>query len=181
MKIYTKTGDDGETTLYGGTRVAKDSLRVWCYGSVDEANCALGMAAVQIPYENIQLILRQIQQKLFILGAELASDAEGIGRLSTRITADDIAFLENVIDETMAEHGPITRFLIPGETVPSGLLHVARVTVRLAERYVTSLAKTEEISPLILAYLNRLSDALFALSYAVLCKEMLCKEGKQDV
>ena len=164
MKIYTKTGDAGDTSLYGGTRIGKDSLRVWCYGSVDEASCALGMAAVHLHDKNIKEIIRQIQYKLFVVGAELASDEKGIEKLKERIKEKDIVYLESLIDDFSGKLEAKTSFTIPGKSVPSALLHIARTTVRKTERYVVALSKDESVSLLILQYLNRLSDLLYVLA-----------------
>ena len=166
MKIYTRTGDTGDTSLYGGTRIGKDALRVWCYGSVDEANCMLGMAAVNISEKNdeIKEIIRQIQKKLFVVGAELASDQKGIEKLKKRIKEEDIAHLENLIDDFTDRQNCIKGFTVPGETMSSAVLHMSRTAVRKAERYVVALSKEEQVSLLVLKYLNRLSDLLYVLA-----------------
>ena len=164
MDIYTKTGDTGETSLFGGSRVSKDNLRLWCYGTSDEACAVLGViyAAVAIP--QIKDIVRVIQQKIFVLNAELAADRSGQERLKDRIGQEDIAFLERLIDEYTQVYGKLTGFSIPGETVCSSLLHVARTIIRRCERYIISLASEEYVSADIIKYINRLSDALFVLA-----------------
>jgi len=165
MKIYTRTGDTGETSLYGGTRISKDALRVRCYGSVDEANCALGVAAAHLDEdESVKEIVRHIQRKMFVVGAELASDEAGAEQLKERIAAEDIEYLEKLIDDLTEKQDRQKGFAMPGETVPSAFLHVARTMVRKTERHVVALAKEECVSNLVLQYLNRLSDALYVLA-----------------
>ncbi len=164
MNIYTKTGDKGETSLYGGTRVPKDSLRVDCYGTVDEANSLLGLLYATVQFGGIKEQVRTIQQKLFILAAQLASDEEGQKRLPQRIEKADIAYLESIIDAYTAEFGKMRHFTIPGETPGSALFHVARTVVRRCERQVTSLAREEFVCAYVMRYLNRLSDTLYVLA-----------------
>jgi ATP:cob(I)alamin adenosyltransferase len=163
MNIYTKGGDSGETSLYGGTRVSKDSLRVWCYGTVDEADGVLGVIHAHIKIPKIKNIVRAIQRKLFYLSTELAADENMQQTMAKRISAEDIAYLEGVIDEYARDYGKMTGFSVPGETVCSALFHVARTVVRRCERHVVALAKDEYVSQEVLKYINRLSDALFAL------------------
>ena len=173
MNIYTRTGDAGETSLFGGTRISKSSLRVWCYGSIDEANCALGMVAAHTPFVEIKKVIARMQKKMFVVASELASDAEGLTMLKERICQEDVDFLEGVIDNFINKHGEITKFVTPGETITSAHLHVARSTVRRAERYIITLNAEEEISPVLRKYVNRLSDALFALANEVLYMEIV--------
>jgi ATP:cob(I)alamin adenosyltransferase len=163
MSIYTKGGDSGETSLYGGTRVSKDSLRVWCYGTVDEADGVLGAIHAYTDIPKIKKIVRAIQLKLFILNTELAANENKQKNLKERIGTEDIASLEDIIDEYSREFGKMTDFTLPGETVCSALFHVARAVVRRCERHVVALAKEEYVSPDVLKYINRLSDALFVL------------------
>lgn len=164
MKIYTKTGDKGETGLFGGSRVKKASLRVSAYGAVDQANAALGLAANFMETEILIKVIRVIQDKLFVLGGELASDDEGRRKLSIRIGQGDIAFLEGVIDEITKNLPEKTWFVIPGMTKGSAFLHGARTQVRFAEREILTLMEEEEVSEEILRYMNRLSDTLYAMS-----------------
>jgi len=167
MNIYTKTGDAGDTSLYGGTRIGKDSLRVWSYGTVDEAVCALGVVAAFLQQEEIKEIVKGIQRKLFVVGAELSSDEKGILKLKERIAEEDIKHLENLIDDftgRSAQQEAKDGFTIPGETVISAFFHTARTTVRRAERFVVALSKEESVSALLLQYLNRLSDLLYVLT-----------------
>ena len=169
MKIYTKTGDTGETSLYGGTRVGKDSLRVWCYGSIDEANCAMGMAVAHLQDKDeagIKETIQHMQYKLFLAGTELASDEKGLSMLKERIQEEDIVYLEKLIDDYTEKRVQRKGFTMPGESVVSTCLHVARATVRRTERYVVALAKEEQVPPLVPQYINRLSDALYVLAEA---------------
>lgn len=164
MNIYTKTGDSGETSLYGGTRVGKDDRRVRAYGTVDEAGSVLGLIRAMLSYPEIKENVRLMQKKLFILGAELASDEKGRVKLQSTITENDISELEKIIDDYTGKYGKSSNFVLPGETPASALLHVARAVVRRAERHTVELAREETVSPLVLRYLNRLSDALFVLA-----------------
>jgi ATP:cob(I)alamin adenosyltransferase len=164
MSVYTKKGDAGETSLYGGTRVAKDSLRVWCYGTVDEANSILGLIYSTLGFDDLRQIVRRIQKTLFVLGAELASDEKGLEKLSKRIGDEDITFLEGIIDKYTEESGAVSGFSIPGETPVSSLFHVARTVVRRAERHAVEASHSDTLPPLALRYLNRLSDTLYILA-----------------
>ncbi|MEW9123329.1 MAG: cob(I)yrinic acid a,c-diamide adenosyltransferase [Thermotaleaceae bacterium] len=162
--IYTKTGDTGETGLLGGSRVFKDDIKVSCYGTIDEANAMIGAAYSQISHQEIQEILRSIQKRLFILGAELASDPKGQRILDGKISNEDIDQLEDIIDKYTSLTGPLKEFVIPGKSTGSSLLHVARTIIRRAERLAVQLNKTEPIRDELLKYINRLSDTLFALA-----------------
>lgn len=165
MKIYTKTGDEGETGLYAGPRVFKDDPRIEAYGTVDELSACLGVArTLNIP-NAIDELLVQIQHQLFCLGAELASpdnDKQGTPTTQTK----DIEILEASIDRFEAGLSPLTTFILPGGAPAAAALHQARVVCRRAERRVVSLARGDVISQLIVPYLNRLSDLLFVLSRA---------------
>ncbi len=162
--VYTKTGDAGETSLYGGTRISKCSERVNAYGAVDEVNAVLGIvknSAIDPVYKDL---IDWIQEKLFVIGGELASDEHGLKQLTQKIGEQDVAFLEKVIDEIARQLSPNQQFIKPGETMASGLLHFARTVVRRAEREVISSCNRQEMNPCIVQYLNRLSDCLFTLS-----------------
>ena len=162
MKIYTKTGDDGTTALFGGGRVPKDSLRVECYGTIDELNSSIGVAVSEIETLVIREKLLKIQNHLFNLGGELATPDES--KIISRIENKDVGFLENTIDEIEKELQPLKQFILPGGTKGASLLNLSRTICRRAERLVTSLSKIEKISDVILVYLNRLSDLLFVLA-----------------
>ena len=150
--LYTKTGDKGQTSLVGGSRVSKSSLRVECYGTIDEANSMLGLAYAQTDREYIRTTVHRIQGRLFALGAELASDEQGAAGLTGKISEEDVAFLEGVVDKCTETTGKQTHFVIPGVDPASAALHVARTIVRRAERHVVA------------RYINRLSDAVYALA-----------------
>ena len=180
MNIYTKTGDSGETSLYGGSRVSKDSLRLWCYGTMDEASGVLGVIHASTIIPKIKNIVRDIQRKIFVLNSELASDEKALQTLPVRINGDDVTYLEGIIDEYTRDFGRITGFSIPGETVGSALFHVARTVVRRCERHVAALAKEEYVSPDVLKYINRLSDTLFVLG-KIEVFEMFVKQVAEKV
>jgi cob(I)alamin adenosyltransferase len=166
MKIYTKTGDKGETGLYGGERVAKDSLRVAAYGTVDEANSAIGMARSHLTDEELDKDLAHIQNALFDVGADLATPNESKYRKNVSpIDEKDIGILENLIDHY--DNTPLTNFILPGGHPSSAALHLARTITRRAEREVTTLKREETINEHVAVYLNRLSDLLFVMARAV--------------
>jgi cob(I)alamin adenosyltransferase len=165
MKIYTKTGDSGETGLFGGPRVGKDALRIAAYGEVDELNSVLGLArAAALPTE-LDEVLARLQNQLFDLGAELASpDPLAAG---TAILGDaQIAWQEGVIDHWEGRLAPLKQFILPGGTSAAAHLHLARCVCRRAERQVVGLSRKEPVSATALRYLNRLSDLLFVLARA---------------
>ena len=166
MKIYTKTGDGGETGLFGGPRVFKDDPRVEAYGDVDELNAVLGLVRCESIEASIDQLLATIQNELFDLGAELASQEPD--RMGTRrVTASQVSVLESAIDEYDARLPPLKNFILPGGIRPAALLHLARTVCRRAERRVVTLGRREPVSVEIVVYLNRLSDLLFVLSRAV--------------
>lgn len=168
MKIYTKTGDNGETGLWGGLRVAKDAARVQAYGTVDECNAAIGVARAALAGApaagNLDLLLAQIQDQLFVVGADLATPGEAAS--IPRVGADEIAFLEQTIDAIEGELAPLRQFILPGGTPAAAQLHLARTVCRRAERWAVSLGRAEPLGPAVAIYLNRLSDCLFVLARA---------------
>jgi ATP:cob(I)alamin adenosyltransferase len=166
LKVYTKRGDSGETDLYGGTKVSKDDCRVECYGTMDEANSAIGLAYSLAKDGDLKTALRQIQKRLFVMGAELASDENGRTKLRDRISEADVDFLERLIDGYQAEVVPRDGFLIPGGTCASAALHVARTVARRFERRLIRLKEKAPVSGEILKYANRMSDALFIMAQA---------------
>jgi cob(I)alamin adenosyltransferase len=167
MKIYTKTGDQGSTGLFGGGRVPKDDVRVEAYGDVDELNAVLGMARSIEPMPRIDEVLVPIQRDLFAIGALLATpdrDKMALHLQKARIDEGRIAELEHAIDQGEAELEPLTAFIIPGGTPKAAALHVARTVCRRAERHVVRLQHEVELPALAVIYLNRLSDLLFTLA-----------------
>lgn len=165
MKIYTKTGDAGQTGLFGGARVDKDDARVEAYGTVDEANSAIGWArAVGLPAE-IDRLLDRVQCDLFALGAELACTSGKADRLTmARLEQTDVERLEHAIDDTEQALTPLKSFVLPGGTPGAAALHHARTVCRRAERRTLSSARTAPVRRELTVYLNRLSDLLFVLA-----------------
>jgi cob(I)alamin adenosyltransferase len=165
VKIYTKTGDGGETSLLGGARVGKDTPRVAAYGDVDEANAAIGAAAAQAG-PALARLLGRIQQDLFAIGARLADPTRRVAARRTKaaVGAAQVRRLEQAIDARERELAPLRAFVLPGGTPLAAALHVARTVVRRAERAVVGLAREAAVEPGILVYLNRLSDLLFVLA-----------------
>lgn len=162
--IYTRTGDKGDTGLFGGSRVPKQGLRVEAYGSVDEGNAALGFAKSLLPAGPWRERVHAIQQRMFVLAAELASDAQGAQRLGNTIGDADVSTLERLIDDCLEITGPQRAFVVPGRDQTSAAFHSARTVLRRAERQVLRLAEAEEVRSELIVYLNRLSDAVYALA-----------------
>ncbi len=171
MKVYTKTGDAGTTALFGGTRVPKDHIRIESYGTVDELNSHIGLIRDQkISQSDVEMLL-EIQDKLFIIGAILATPPEkdilknGKPRLNiNRIDEAEIAKLETAIDDMEKSLPQMTHFLLPGGHTTVSYCHIARCVCRRAERLAVHLDHNEPVDPMVLKYLNRLSDYLFVLS-----------------
>jgi cob(I)alamin adenosyltransferase len=162
VKIYTKTGDRGDTGLFGGPRVRKDDARVEAYGEVDELNAAVGAARALVEDPEIDRQLARIQEELFCVGAELATPHDA--RAHSAIPPVDAAWIERLeaaMDAWEGELAPLTRFVLPGGTRTAAALHLARTVCRRAERRVVSVAAEVEVDAQVLAYLNRLSDFLF--------------------
>ncbi len=162
MKGYTGTGDRGETGLYGGSRVGKESLRVEAYGSVDELNSQIGAVRALARGGRIDDVLRVVQRDLFVLGGDLASEMAGVN--VPRVERKQVAGLEKIADEVFAELSPLRRFVLPGGGVVGAELHVARSVCRRAERRVVALARVESVNSAVVPYLNRLSSLLFELA-----------------
>jgi cob(I)alamin adenosyltransferase len=164
MKIYTKTGDGGETSLLGGERVSKDALRIDAYGTVDELNSSLGIARAFKHAPDVDRILEFIQNDLFILGAALAvSDAKRPVPVKP-VGQEHIAQLEQTIDALEAKLPTLRTFILPGGSPLAAQLHLSRTICRRAERLVVRLAKSENVDEICIAYLNRLSDTLFVVA-----------------
>jgi len=184
MKVYTKTGDKGTTALFGGTRVPKHHIRIESYGTVDELNSYIGLIRDQKINQIHQDFLIHIQDKLFTLGAILATDPEkavlknGKERLNIpKITSEDVAALEQQIDLMETELPPMTHFVLPGGHQTVSYCHIARCVCRRAERLATQLHENEPTDEMVLTYLNRLSDYLFVLARK-LSKELEAEEVK---
>jgi len=163
-KVYTKGGDKGETSLYGGTRTLKSSKKVTAYGCVDQANAAIGVATVKLKDQLLKDLLVIIQEKLFVVGGELASDTKGSQMLKQCIVEDDVSFLERVIDEISSQLPKTAHFVLPGANEEAAYLHLARTAVRQAEREIVSLTEEQDVRAYILEFMNRLSDLLFIMS-----------------
>ena len=164
LKIYTRTGDNGETSLYDGARVPKDSIRVESYGTVDELNSHLGLARQYSTSDEITAILLRIQRSLFNVAGELATQ---VGEtFPEKVTAEDIQWLENTIDHflDLMNRDEVFQFIIPGSNLLSASLHVARTVCRRAERRILTLCEESQVRADLLKYVNRLSDTLYAIA-----------------
>jgi cob(I)alamin adenosyltransferase len=165
MKIYTRTGDKGDTGLFGGARVPKDDVRVEAYGSVDETNAAIGLALSYCQVAHVREVLQEVQADLFTLGAELATVSGHEARLGIALLTDaDVERLERAIDAAEEPLPPLKNFVLPGGPPDVSALHLARTVARRAERRVLSLSHREPVRSPLLVYLNRLADLLFVLA-----------------
>jgi len=174
MKIYTRTGDTGQTGLFGGQRVEKDSLRVQAYGAIDELNATLGWALTQIDDDLARAALTRIQNELLVAGADLATPLPDEGdsapanfAVIPRISAASTSRLEEEIDRFEAELAPLANFILPGGSPGGAALHIARAVCRRAERHLVTLVRSERVNGEVLRYINRLSDHLFDLARLV--------------
>jgi cob(I)alamin adenosyltransferase len=175
-KIYTRTGDEGKTSLGDGSRLPKFHLRVTAYGSIDEANSVIGVANLHVENREVFQLLRHIQNDLFDVGADLCRpERAGAEKPSLRITEEQVTWLETQIDRFNAELEPLDSFVLPGGSPASSYLHHARTVTRRAERDVVRLYADEPVNPAVLHYVNRLSDLLFVLA------RFLNDKGKEDV
>ncbi len=161
MKIYTKTGDKGSTSLFGGKRISKSNIRIETYGTVDELNAAIGVAICEVTSEKIKKTLAKIQNDLFIVGGDLATPLNEEKMKILRTTDKMVTCLENEIDIFDVKLEKLKNFILPGGTKSAALLHFARTICRRTERKVVELSETEQINDEIVKYLNRLSDLLF--------------------
>ncbi len=176
FKIYTKTGDKGETSLFGGKRLPKNHIRIDAYGTVDELNSYIGLVRDAAENNGIREDLKTIQDRLFSLGANLASDPDKEMQ-TPDILDSDIQFLENRMDEMDEGLEPLKNFILPGGHTTVSFCHVARCVCRRAERLTVELHYNESVDPIVIQYLNRLSDYLFILSRQ-LAKELSVEEIK---
>jgi cob(I)alamin adenosyltransferase len=167
LKIYTKTGDKGDTGLIDGSRISKSDLRIIAYGEVDEANSHIGLIISSIEknsiFDDVRKILLNVQQDLFVLGAELANP-NTLKDDNMLVKREMITTIEKYIDNFESELAPITYFILPGGSIESSLLHICRTVVRRAETSAVALAKGQRINQEILTYLNRISDLFFVLA-----------------
>lgn len=168
-KIYTRTGDDGTTGLVDGSRLPKHAPRMEAIGAVDEANCAIGLAACTLADTPHAAALARIQNDLFDLGADLATPGDDFtpGEMTLRIISAQVEWIEAAIDAINTDLQPLTSFILPGGSEAAARVHLARASARAAERRAAALAACEPVNPAALAYVNRLSDYLFVLARAV--------------
>lgn len=179
LKIYTKTGDQGLTSLIGGTRVPKSSLRIECYGTVDELNSYLGLVRDQEVNAGRRDLLKEIQDRLFTIGASLASDPEKSKMKIPDLHAEDVALLEREMDRMNESLPELRVFILPGGHQAVSFAHVARCVCRRAERLVIQLREDSFVADLVVMYLNRLSDFLFVLSRQM-AQELNAEEVKWE-
>ena len=164
MKVYTKTGDKGETSLFGGARVSKGHLRIHAYGTVDELNSYIGLLNDLSPDESRNSELIRIQDRLFTLGALLATEHEEAKKKLPVITQEDVEYLEESIDTMERSLEPIKTFVLPGGHPTVSYCHISRCVCRRAERICVELSENNKVEEIVIQYLNRLSDYLFVLS-----------------
>ena len=167
QKIYTRFGDRGQTKLLSGETVEKDDLRVNTYGALDELQSHLGMARSLIREEHVRSILLAIQKDLFVAGAELASTPERIYKRKKRITTKDVKKIEDWIDQAVERYGMPSGFVVPGDSLDSAALHLARSVCRRVERLIVRLNRIDGTYKVVIVYLNRLSDLLFVLAWSL--------------
>ena len=161
MKIYTKTGDDGNTGLQGNFRIAKSHPRIMAYGTVDEANAAIGIVLTNVLDDDVSQLLSQIQNDLFLLGSDLSN--QNLNDLKNRVSLEMIEKIEKSIDLFELELSPLTNFILPGGNLAAAQTHQVRTIVRRAETLVVKLSDKDEINSNCIKYLNRLSDLMFVL------------------
>jgi cob(I)alamin adenosyltransferase len=175
-KIYTRTGDEGKTSLGDGSRLPKFHLRVTAYGSIDEANSVIGVALLHVADHDVIQVLRHIQNDLFDVGADLCQpEGSGKEKSALRITEVQVTWLEKYIDHFNADLEPLNSFVLPGGSPASTYLHLARTITRRAERDVVHLSAEEFVNPAVLHYVNRLSDLFFVLG------RFLNDKGREDI
>ncbi|MEM9889134.1 MAG: cob(I)yrinic acid a,c-diamide adenosyltransferase [Bacteroidota bacterium] len=176
FKIYTKTGDQGETGLFGGKRLPKNHIRIEAYGTVDELNSYIGMLRDLMATEQAQRQLKEIQDRLFTIGSNLASDPDKNMQVPD-VQAEDVLFLENAMDEMDKVLAPLRHFVLPGGHPTISFCHIARCVCRRAERMVIALQRESKVENVLIQYLNRLSDYLFILA-RFQAKELQVEEVK---
>jgi len=176
MKIYTKKGDKGETGLFGGARLSKAHMRIHSYGTVDELNSHIGLVRDHLEDEQLRSELKGIQVTLFTIGSHLATDPSKKNLSLPEINSSAIEALETNIDKMQQELPELKSFILPGGHPTVSNCHIARCVCRRAERYAVALSESEEVNPVIIIYLNRLSDYLF-----VLARHIGCMNGVEEV
>ncbi len=176
MKIYTKTGDSGNTSLIGGTRVPKHHLRIETYGTIDELNSYIGMIRDHLQEEQVVDILKEIQDRLFTIGSLLAADPVKSRMTLPDLNESDVVLLEKEIDRMNETLPELKSFILPGGHPNSSWCHLARCVCRRSERLVSHLSEENEVNALVLVYLNRLSDYLFVLS-----RKAIYDQGKNEI
>lgn len=166
MRIYTKTGDQGQTSLLGGTRVSKHHARIEAYGTLDELNSCIGLLADLCPEQSLKVVLKTVQDRLFTMGSSLACDPDKETKMALPdLRPSDIKDLENEIDRMSAELVPLKQFILPGGHPAVSTCHIVRCVCRRAERLCTALQDEQSfVAPLVIPFLNRLSDYLFVLA-----------------
>jgi cob(I)alamin adenosyltransferase len=164
MKIYTRTGDEGETGLFSGGRISKGHARLHAYGTVDELNTILGLVLAAGVDESLRIVLERVQSELFLVGADLATPLNALSKAIVRIPADLTAQLESEIDGWEESLPALKNFILPGGSLSGAFLHQARTVCRRAERWVVVVLESEPVNPEVLRYLNRLSDWLFVIA-----------------
>jgi cob(I)alamin adenosyltransferase len=165
MKIYTKTGDKGDTGLFGGARISKNSGRIDAYGTIDELNSFIGLAVIEAQNQKVKILLKKIQNQLFAVGADLAApDTENNNKKIERISSKYYLEAETAIDEFESELEGLKNFILPGGSRSSAMLHICRTIARRAERKVVALNESEKIGENIMIFLNRISDLFFVLA-----------------
>jgi len=174
LKAYTGTGDKGETSLYGGTRVGKENPRIEANGVVDELNSQIGVARSLVKDDDLRLILKKVQEDLWILGGDLSEPI--VNAKVPRITEQQLSRLESVTDKLNSGLKPLRRFILPGGSQAAAEVHVARAVCRRAERRIVALSRTESINPEVIPYVNRLSSLLFVLAREVNRREGVTEE-----
>lgn len=162
MNIYTKTGDKGTTSLFDNKRVQKDHIRVESYGTIDELVSFLGLTKNYMDNKEIYILIEEVQNKLFTVASNLATEDKS--KVKYNIVEEDIKYLEENIDRFMNKIGNPTGFIVPGSGKKSGFLHVSRTICRRAERRIITLSSQDEVDPLVIKYVNRLSDLLYAIA-----------------
>lgn len=176
MKIYTKTGDKGTTSLIGGTRLSKAHVRIDAYGTVDELNSYIGMLRDQPVNENRRELLKEIQDRLFTIGSHLASESDQTKRTLPDLYDEDVTILESAMDAVDSQVPQLRAFVLPGGHPSVSFGHIARTVCRRAERAVIHLQQGEEVEEIVIRYLNRLSDYLF-----MLCRAMTYELNVEEV